>query len=300
MEAARNLRYFLAVADAGSVTRAADRLGIAQPALSQALTRLERDLGVKLFNRTRRGAALTSAGEAIVDDIRLSVARIDAASHRAREIGAQRGGRLTIGFVSAALFELLPKAIADLRREVPNVELVLKEMSNAEQASALEKGEIDIGMLHTPVAVGGRMREKLIASERFLAVMPSSLPVAKDGKVGLKELSEAGLVWFPHDQLPVIRAGILSAFRQAGYEASVAQDANRSLTVLACVAAGCGVSLLPQSVQALQFAGVRLCEVRDGAALPRFELSAVWPHRSRPTLADRFAALFAPYEAANG
>ncbi|SAK67041.1 LysR family transcriptional regulator [Caballeronia ptereochthonis] len=287
----RNLKYFLAVVDAGSVTRAAEVLDIAQPALSQALSRMERDLGVKLFERTRRGAQLTPAGEAIVEDVRLSVARIDAASHRAREIGAQRGGRLTIGFASAALFNLLPRAIAALRAEVPNVELMLKEMSNAEQASALEKGTIDIGLLHTPVAVGGRMREKLIARERLLAVLPLSFALGDDGKVGLKDLSDAGLVWFPGDQLPVVRAGILSAFRKAGCEANVVQDANRSLTVLACVAAGCGASLLPQSVTALQFAGVRFCDVRDGDNLPPFELSAIWPMRSRPTLADRFAAL---------
>ncbi|SAK47797.1 LysR family transcriptional regulator [Caballeronia temeraria] len=287
----RNLKYFLAVVDAGSVTRAAEVLDIAQPALSQALSRMERDLGVKLFERTRRGAQLTPAGDAIVEDIRLSVARIDAASHRAREIGAQRGGRLTIGFASAALFSLLPRAIAALREEVPNVELMLREMSNAEQASALEKGTIDIGLLHTPVAVGGRMREKLIVRERLLAVLPLSFSIGADGKVGLKELSDAGLVWFPSDQLPVVRAGILSAFRKAGCEANVVQDANRSLTVLACVAAGCGASLLPQSVTALQFAGVRFCDVRDGDNLPPFELSAIWPMRSRPTLADRFAAL---------
>ncbi|MFM0516488.1 MULTISPECIES: LysR family transcriptional regulator [Caballeronia] len=287
----RNLKYFLAVVDAGSVTRAAEVLDIAQPALSQALSRMERDLGVKLFERTRRGAQLTPAGEAIVEDIRLSVARIDAASHRAREIGAQRGGRLTIGFASAALFSLLPRAIAALREEVPNVELMLREMSNAEQASALEKGTIDIGLLHTPVAVGGRMREKMIARERLLAVLPLPFAIGDDGKVGLKDLSDAGLVWFPSDQLPVVRAGILSAFRKAGCEANVVQDANRSLTVLACVAAGCGASLLPQSVTALQFAGVRFCDVRDGDNLPPFELSAIWPMRSRPTLADRFAAL---------
>ncbi|WP_250516746.1 LysR family transcriptional regulator [Caballeronia sp. INDeC2] len=287
----RNLKYFLAVVDAGSVTRAAEVLDIAQPALSQALSRMERDLGVKLFERTRRGAQLTPAGEAIVEDIRLSVARIDAASHRAREIGAQRGGRLTIGFASAALFNLLPRAIAALRGEVSNVELTLREMSNAEQASALEKGTIDIGLLHTPVAVGGRMREKLIVRERLLAVLPQSFAIGDDGRVGLKDLSDAGLVWFPSDQLPVVRAGILSAFRKAGCEANVVQDANRSLTVLACVAAGCGASLLPQSVTALQFAGVRFCDVRDGDNLPPFELSAIWPMRSRPTLADRFAAL---------
>ncbi|MFK4446664.1 DNA-binding transcriptional LysR family regulator [Caballeronia udeis] len=293
----RNLKYFLAVVDAGSVTRAAERLNIAQPALSQALTRMEKDLGVKLFSRTRRGADLTAAGLAIVEDVRMSVARIDAASHRAREIGAQRAGRLTVGFASAALFEVLPRAIAALRASVPDVELVLREMSNAEQASALEKGEIDIGLLHTPVAVGGKMREKLIAREPLIAVLPQAFPLTSGTRVSLRDLAEHGLVWFPHGQLPGVRAGILSAFRQAGCEVEIVQEANRSLTVLACVAAGCGVSLLPHSVRALQFSGVRLCEIADGAALPYFELSAIWPARARPTLADRFAELIKPYSA---
>ncbi|GAB2901649.1 LysR family transcriptional regulator [Paraburkholderia jirisanensis] len=293
----RSLRYFLAIADAGSVTRAAERLGVAQPALSQALTRMEKEWGVKLFERSRRGAALTPAGLAIVDDLRLSVARIDAAALRARAIGAERAGRLAIGFASAALFGVLPRTIAALREDVPGVELVLREMSNAEQVNALEKGEIDLGLLHTPVAVGGRMKEKLIARERLLAVLPASFAHDGDAPLALRDLAPHGLVWFPHDHLPVIRAGILSAFRQAGCDVEIVQDANRSLTVLACVAAGCGVSLLPRSVRTLQFSGVRLREIVDGDTLPRFELSAIWPARARPTLADRFAELIRPYEA---
>ncbi|MBN3857529.1 LysR family transcriptional regulator [Paraburkholderia sp. Ac-20340] len=294
MESIRVLKYFLAIVDAGSVTGAAAQLGMAQPALSQAITRLEADLGVKLLARTRRGAALTPAGEAIAEDIRVSVSRLDAAEKRARDIGAQRGGRLIIGFASAALFQVMPKAIAALRAAVPNVELTLREMSNAEQASALESGEIDIGLLHTPVAVRGQMREKLIVREKLLAVVQASHPLGADGKLGLEDLARIGLVWFPHGQLPVVRAGILSAFRKFGCEANIVQDANRSLTVLACVAAGCGASLLPESVKAIQFEGVRVCEVREENVLPRFELSAIWPHRSRPTLADKFAALLGP------
>jgi DNA-binding transcriptional LysR family regulator len=252
---------------------------------------METELGVKLFSRTRRGADLTAAGLAMVEDVRMSVARIDAASHRAREIGAQRAGRLTVGFASTALFNVLPGAIAALRASVPDVELVLREMSNAEQASALERGEIDIGLLHTPVPVVGKMREKLIAREPLIAVLPEAFPLAAGANVSLRELAPHGLVWFPHVQLPGIRAGILSAFRQAGYAVEIVQDANRSLTVHACVAAGCGVSLLPRSVRALQFSGVKLAEIIDGAALPRFELSAIWPTRARQTLADRFAEL---------
>jgi DNA-binding transcriptional LysR family regulator len=185
----RHLRYFLAVADAGSVTRAADVLDIAQPALSQALTRMEKELGVKLFDRNRRGAALTAAGLAIVEDVRLSIARIDAASQRAREIGAQRAGRLTVGFATSALFDVLPRAIAALRAAIPEVELMLREMGNDEQVSALERGEIDLGVLRTPVSITGKMHEKLISRERMIAALPASFPLETQAKVSLRELA---------------------------------------------------------------------------------------------------------------
>ncbi|AOJ02190.1 LysR family transcriptional regulator [Burkholderia mayonis] len=293
----KHLRYFLAIADTGSLTHAAIRLGVAQPALSHALTKMERELGVKLFDRSRRGATLTTAGEAIVDDIRLSLARMDAAARRASEIGAQRAGRLSIGFVSAALFGTLPSAVCALRAAAPRVDLVMREMSNAEQVVALERGEIDIGILHTPVAIGGPVNEKLIRRDPLIAVIPKSFPRQPDGTITLRELSRAGLIWFPHEQLPSIRAAILSAFRLAGHPIEVVLDANRTLTVIACVAAGCGVSLLPSSIRTLTFEGVDFSTVADGQALPEFPLTAIWPKRSRRTLADRFAELLPQFQA---
>lgn len=287
----RHLRYFLAVIDQGSVSRAADWLGIAQPALSTALARMEKDLGVLLFERSRRGAQPTAAALAILDDVRTSVERIDAAARRAQEIGRGSAGQLTIGLVSSALFDTLPRALRELRRRAPGVRVILREMSNAEQAEALRTGAIDLGLMHTPVAVGGRMRERPLLRDRLVAAIPDELEPGPDGKVSLAQIAEAGLVMYPQAQLPAFYAGILDAMRKAGHEAHVAQEANRTLTVLACVAGGCGVALLPSWIRSLNFRGVRFCEVRDGDALPTFDLSAIWPARSVPTLADLFASL---------
>lgn len=287
----RHLRYFLAVIDHGSVSRAADWLGIAQPALSTALARMEKDLGVRLFERSRRGAQPTAAALAILDDVRTSVERIDAAARRAQEIGRGSAGQLTIGLASSALFDTLPRALRELRRRAPGVRVILREMSNAEQAEALRTGAIDLGLMHTPVAVGGRMRERPLLRDRLVAAIPDELAPGPDGKVSLAQIAEAGLVMYPQAQLPAFYAGILDAMRKAGHEAHVAQEANRTLTVLACVAGGCGVALLPSWIRSLNFRGVRFCEVRDGDALPTFDLSAIWPARSVPTLADLFASL---------
>lgn len=287
----RHLRYFPAVVDHGSVSRASAWLGIAQPALSQALRRMEQDLGVRLFDRSRQGASPTPAALSILEDVRASVARIDAAAQRAREIGRGAAGQLTVGLVSSALFDTLPRALRALRRQAPGVRVILREMSNAEQAEALQTGEIDIGLMHTPVAVGGRMRERQLLRERLVAAVPDEFEAEADGTVTLARIARAGLVMYPQSQLPAFYAGILDALRRAGHEAHVAQEANRTLTVLACVAGGCGVALLPSWIRSLNFSGVRFCEVRDGQDLPSFDLSAIWPARSTPTLADLFANL---------
>ena len=138
----RQMRCVIAIAEAGSLTKAAERLGLAQPALTQTLNRLEKELGTALFTRTRRGAALTDAGQAVIDDLRASLAYGDAATERARAMGAGRAGRLTIGFVTHAVYEVLPNALRRLRAEHPQLDVVLREMSNAEQVAALEGGRI--------------------------------------------------------------------------------------------------------------------------------------------------------------
>ncbi|MDN6887261.1 LysR family transcriptional regulator [Variovorax sp. CAN2819] len=287
----RQMRCVVAIAEAGSLTKAAERLGLAQPALTQTLNRLEKELGTPLFTRTRRGAALTDAGLAVIDDLRSSLAYGDTATERARAMGAGRAGQLTVGFVTHAVYEVLPNALRRLRAEHPQLDVVLREMSNAEQVAALEGGRIDIALLHPPVSVTARVHELRLGEEPLIAALPAAWPLDEDGCVSLADVARHGLVWFPEQQIPALRAQLLGALRRAGHETRVVQDANRTLTVLACVAAGLGWSLLPRSVRALRHEGVRYAEVRDGAGLPAFELSALWLARSRPTFADTFAAM---------
>lgn len=290
----RQMRCIVAVADAGSLTRAAEQLGQAQPALTQTLNRIERELGVRLFERTRRGALLTDAGHAVVEDLRASLAHIDAAADRARAIGQGRGGRLIVGFVTHAVYKVLPHALDRLRREYPQVAVVLREMSNAEQVAALAKGTIDVALLHPPVSLAVKLHERQLGHDKLIAVVPATYALAEDGTVSLADVAAHGLVWFPESQMPALRAELLGVFRRRGHDMRVVQDANRTLTVLACVAAGLGWSLLPESVRALGHEGVRYATVRDGDELPRFDLSALWRARSRPTLADVFADMLGP------
>jgi DNA-binding transcriptional LysR family regulator len=291
-----HLRHFLTIADTGSLTRAAQQLGLAQPALSQSIKKMEQELGVTLFVRTQRGATLTPAGQAILDDVRHSVARIDAAAAHARQVGQGMAGTLRLAFVASAAYEMLPRALRAHRAVAPNVQYVLREMTNMEQVAALENGEIDLGVLYTPEAVTGRMRQQVLSRHRLVGVVHEDVRVGADGKVSLRDLAREGLVFFGQDQVPHLRGEILSAMQRMGEEARVVQEANRTLTVLACVAAKCGVSLLSSLTREIAYPGVRFCEVRERHMLPMLELSAIWPARSRPTLADGFVKLLAPAE----
>ena len=285
------MRCIVAIADSGSLTRAAETLGLAQPALTQTLNRLESEIGTKLFVRSRRGATLTEAGFAILDDLRASLAYGDAAAARALAIGSGQAGKLTVGFVSHAVYEVLPKALRRLRAAHPQLEVTLREMSNADQVEALEGGRIDVALLHPPVSVNARVHELKLGAEPMIAALPADYAVADDGCVSLEEIARHGLVWFPEQQIAALRNEMLSAIRSAGHQVAVVQEANRTLTVLACVAAGMGWSLLPRSVRALRHEGVQYADVRDGGVLPHYELAAMWRVRSRPAFADSFAAL---------
>ncbi|MDO9403992.1 MAG: LysR substrate-binding domain-containing protein [Polaromonas sp.] len=287
----RHLRYFIAVADSGSLTRAAEKLGIAQPALSQALTRMEELLGVKLFLRSRRGAELSVAGQAIIEDARISLARLDAATEHARLIGQGVAGRLTIAFVATASLQLLPEALNAHRRQTPDVQFVLKEMTDLDQVAALEAGAIDVGLLYTPVEIHARVKQRVIARYRMVAAVPEDFPVGEDGRVSLVDVSRAGLILFGNHEAPTLRAAILTAIRSLGEYPQIVQEASRTIMVLACVASRCGVALVSSATARVSFPGVRFVEIRESQLLPTMELSAIWAARSKPGLADHFVAL---------
>ncbi|MFO1398340.1 MAG: LysR substrate-binding domain-containing protein [Burkholderiales bacterium] len=285
----KHMRYFLAIVDAGTFSAAAERLGIAQPALSQAMARMENALGAHLFTRSRRGATLTPAGQSLVESVRTSLARIDEAAAQARRIASGNAGKLAIGFVATAVYHVLPEALRAFGALHPDVEIRLFELSNGEQARALERGEIDVAMLFTPVDVAGRMHQRLLLQDRLIAAVPEDFPVGRDGTVSLADVARRGLVFAPYDRVPLLRAQISSALRELGEEGRIVQEAHRIMTVLASVASGRGASLLPGATAALGFPGVRFCEVRERELLPTIELSAMWRITGRRSLVDDFA-----------
>lgn len=283
------LRGFLAILDEGAIGRAAHKLDIAQPALSQSISRMEKSLGTVLFERSRRGAKPTAAALVMAQDIRNGLYLLDEAAYKAKQAQTGLSGTLRIGLVSSALFEVLPKVIATIRQYAPGLQLVLKEMSNEEQVSALGEGVLDVGLMHSPVAVSGFMNERVLRRDKLVAAVPSGLALKLKKKISLQQVAEQGLVLYPKDQLPHLYAGITQALRQAGYEVKINQHANRTMTVLACVAGGCGIGLLPSWIQTIDFPGVTFCPISDGDGLPSFDLLAIWSARSKFNLTKWFA-----------
>jgi DNA-binding transcriptional LysR family regulator len=285
----QHVRHFIAAADVGNMTRAAEMLGIAQPALSQSLRRMEDKLGVKLFDRSRRGITLNPAGAAILEELREAMLHIDLATERAQQVAQGLAGTLTVGFTVSAVYQVLPRALELFRQEAPDVRLVLREMPNLQQVQALDRGDIDLGILYSPLTLSARLRQQLLASYPVVAAVPERMRVGDDGRVSLRDVARAGLVTFEQTQIPLLRSGVLHALSKLNEEYRVVQEVGHTLTMLACVGHGVGAALLPGCTRQVQFPGVRYCEIREQHLLPVLQLSAVWQARSRPSLADHFA-----------
>jgi DNA-binding transcriptional LysR family regulator len=284
----RHLRHFLAVADELHMGRAAQRLGMAQPPLSQSIARLEKELGVRLFDRANRRLTLTRAGAAILDEARSSVLHADAAFALARSAEHGAAGEVRIGFVSAALYEHLPSRLALLRQMLPGVQPKLLELSTNEQLGALAEGAIDIGFAHPPFGTGDRLDVMEFPAEASVAVLPDD---GGTGGVSLTEIAAFGLILFPAAQGPTLHARMIDSFTSAGIEVRVVQEATRALTMLSLVSAGLGAALLPKSIRRLTFEGVRYADIMD-ATLPTLSLAMIARRRPQPSVVRRVWQIF--------
>lgn len=243
----RHLRYFIAVAEELHFGHAAERLHIAQPPLSQQIKGLEEELGVQLFNRTKRKVELTPAGSMFLPEARLTLQQAERAKRMA--IDAQQGvrGLLRVGFVTSASYSILPVLVRRFRRENPLIDLELMEMTPCQQLDAMEKGAIDAGLLRPPV--GHECLElKTLIEEPLVAALPSDHRMAEQKAVNLKMLSDDAFVLFPRHHGPGIHDVIMKACHESGFVPEVSYSPNEMQTILAYVAGGLGISLVPQSL----------------------------------------------------
>lgn len=265
-----HLRHAVAVADEAHFGRAAKRLGMAQPPLSQSIARLERALGARLFGRGGRFVRPTEAGAAFLAEARTALAAAARAAALARA-AARAGTPVRIGFTSQALWHALPELLSAAHRAGIRVEL--HELPTARQLAALTEGELDLALVAPPFEPLRRVTVRDLGAERLVAALPAGRAPADGAAVGLASLSE-DLILFPAVQGPALHGGILAAFRAAGLTPRIVQEAPRMATILTLVAAGLGCALVPEGVRRrLPMPGVGFHELADGGGLPRWPLA---------------------------
>jgi DNA-binding transcriptional LysR family regulator len=272
----RHLRYFIAVAEEKHITRAAERLGMQQPPLSQQIRALERELDVQLFRRKPRGVELTDAGSALLIDARAILAHIDHAFTTTKRTARGEQGRIALGFTSSAPFHpFVPRIIRTYREAFPLVSLTLEESGTMELSENLRGERIDAAFIRTPLANREGLLLTLLFQEAMVIALPQEHVLARrqseNKALPLKALADETFVVYRRHAAPGLYDAILSACGQAGFNPRIGQEAPRIVSTLNLVAAGLGVSLVPESLQRMQMDGVVFRRV-SGLAQPKAPL----------------------------
>jgi DNA-binding transcriptional LysR family regulator len=252
----RHVRYFVAVAEHGHFGRAAEALHTAQPSLSQQVRQLEREIGVPLFERTTRRLKLTPAGELFLAESRQILAAVTASVERTRSVAKGERGRLRITFVSGAMGAgALPQMVHDFRDAYPDVALTVEPMTALAQAEALREGTVHIGFFS-----GGyrddEFEQTIVWRERFIVAVPSGHPFAKSSRLHFDDLHGERVVVFSRTSGSMLQDAAVATLHEFGIVANVVHQGGDAETIIGLVAAGGGMSLVPQSWTAFQFPGV--------------------------------------------
>ena len=269
----RHLRYFIAVAEELHYGRAAERLGISQPPLSQQIQALEEEIGARLFERTNRRVELTDAGRLFLDESRQVLAQVDKAVLLARRAHLGELGELKIGFTSSAPFtSTIPSSIHAFRKAYPDVHLDLQEMSSRQVLKALLEESLQVGVIR-PLALPDAVHWVELFREPLVAVLRADHPLAAGSEDGLAiaALAEEPFVFFPRSYGTGLYDQVIALTRQAGFSPRIAQEASEAMTIIGLVSAGLGVSILPASFRRTRVDGVVYRTLSDPEAT-----TAVW------------------------
>ncbi|MFS8978752.1 LysR family transcriptional regulator [Cupriavidus necator] len=277
----RQLRYFVTVAEELHFGRAAHRLSMTQPPLSQQIQALEEEIGVQLFVRTRRSVALTPAGQQWLPEVRRVLADAAALPGLAQRLARGEVGSLSLAFVSTADYGILPDLLRRFRARHPEVQLQLREATSDVQLEALMEGAIDAGLVirpQLPAMPHGLAYLPLVSEPLVLAVpdgwRPAGGALAANGTVSLREAAHEPLIIFPRRSAPAFYDIITGYYAREGLAPVIAQEAIQMQTIVSLVSAGMGVALVPASLCNLRRTGVSYLALREAG--PQIETGLVW------------------------
>ncbi|HEU5037991.1 MAG TPA: LysR substrate-binding domain-containing protein [Nocardioides sp.] len=256
----RHLRSFAVLAEERHFGRAAARLHLAQPALSQQVKQLERELGVELFTRTTRRVEPTEAGLRFAQHARTVLADVDRARDDMTALATGHAGRVSVGFIGTATYDVLPRVAQEVRRELPGVELELRgELLSPQLVAGLADRSFDLALLRPVDGV----EAQVLRSERLVAVLPAAHPLAGRRRIGLARLKDEPFVLHPSGDRSSMHGRVLAACAAAGFEPSPVVEVSETATLVVFVAAGLGVALVPEPVRSLGLEGVSYVALTD-------------------------------------
>lgn len=246
-------RCFMAVATELSFSRAAERLNMTQPPLSRQIALLERQLGVRLFERSTRTVALTAAGRRFFIEAQDLLERAHATAFNVRRMAQGDIGTVTISFVSSAVYDFLPKVIAEGRQSHPEIEISLREMNTADQLEALRLRQTDIGIVRSPLNQQGFASEPLVR-ENFVLALPRQHALAALPHLALAHLDGQPMIMYALSAWQPFYELLTGLFRSAEVRPEYVQYISSTITILALVNTGMGLALVPESAARIRFA----------------------------------------------
>jgi DNA-binding transcriptional LysR family regulator len=282
----RYLRYFATVAELKNFSRAADKLHVAQSAISQQIKTLEDELGVKLLIRTKRSVTLAAAGEAFLTEAMGILDSVERSKLTARRAAKGEIGTISIGAFVAAASHFLPELIRDYRIRFPGVRVQLHELTPRQQLTAFAEGAIDLGFTRPlPANQAGRFVEERIYRDYPVAVLPENHPMAGISKIHLGSLARDEWVLFRRSEAPELMDGIVQLCVRAGFSPRPVMEPATMQIVLMMVAAGVGVSIVPRCVRCFGQPGVRFIPIRPS---PPIDLVVARPKGETPPAVAAF------------
>ena len=247
----RHLWLFLAVAEEQNFGRAAKRLGMSQPPLSEQIQVLEQALKVTLFERSRRGAKLTPVGAAILPAVRKFAEQLERLELAVEEAVAGQSGMLTIGAISTAMFDVLPGLINQLKQQYPHLTVSVREIDSVEAVPALEAGDIDLAFARLDGDLGQAIQSLPLREDRLMVALPSDHPLAARTRISLSSLASEPLVMFSRKVSPVYFDNLIATCRTNGFSPRVLHEVRSVASQIAFVSCGQGIALVPASLKKL-------------------------------------------------
>ncbi|MGW0819208.1 LysR substrate-binding domain-containing protein [Streptomyces viridiviolaceus] len=285
----RQIRYFLTLAEECHFGRAAARLHVAQPALSQQIKQLEHELGTSLFHRSTRHVELTEAGRHLTGYARTLLAEAERARVHMTELATGRAGRVSVGFIGTATYEVLPRVARTVRARLPHITMDLRgELLTPQLVDGLLDGTYDLAVFRSGAATEGVSITPL-RTESLVAVLPTHHPLAACRRISLAQLAGEPFVIHPAQSRSAMYGRVLSACRRAGFQPSSLVEVGETATLVVLVAAGHGVALVPELVQSLRLDGVTYVPLAETETIDLF--LGRRDHRTSPAVQQVAAAI---------